>query len=51
MMILPNMVSQQICILALLASAHALPAQWRNAIVKRDVADLDAEYDYIVGKS
>ena len=47
---LPNMVLQQICFLALLASAHALPAQWKNAVVKRDVADLNAEYDYIVGK-
>jgi hypothetical protein len=45
------MILKQICILALLASVQALPAQWRNAIVKRDVTDLDAEYDYIVGKS
>lgn len=44
-----KMFSQWLCVLALLAGANALPAQWRTAIVKRGVADLAKEYDYIVG--
>lgn len=43
------MFSKRLCILTLLATANALPTQWRTAVVKRDVADLAEEYDYIVG--
>jgi hypothetical protein len=44
------MASKLICLITLLATASALPTQWRTAIVKRGIADLDKEYDYIVGR-
>jgi hypothetical protein len=44
------MVAQQLCVLALLATANGLPTRWRSATVKRNVADLNKEYDYIVGE-
>lgn len=45
-----QMIAQQLSVLALLATAHGLPSQWRSAVVKRDVSDLANEYDYIVGQ-
>lgn len=45
-----KMFSQDFCVLALLATVNALPTRWRSATVKRNVVDLDTEYDYIVGE-
>lgn len=45
-----GMVAQRLYVLTLLATANGLPTQWRSATVKRTVADLDEEYDYIVGE-
>lgn len=44
------MIAHKFCVLALLAIANGLPTRWRSATVKLDIADLDEEYDYIVGK-
>ncbi|KAJ8104922.1 hypothetical protein OPT61_g10492 [Boeremia exigua] len=39
---------QQLCLLALLATASSSPTRWHHATVRRGVTELAKEYDYIV---
>lgn len=41
---------QHIWLLALVATVNSLRTQWRHAIVKRNVAELARDYDYVVGE-
>ncbi|KAH6629698.1 GMC oxidoreductase-like protein [Boeremia exigua] len=42
------MLSLKLGVLTLLATANGAPTRWRSAMVRRTVADLAGEYDYIV---
>jgi hypothetical protein len=44
------MIRQLLGTLLLLSAVEAVPTRWRSATVKRGAADLEAKYDYIIGK-